>query len=200
MKPTALLFLTALAAAALLQAADTPAANKPEAKPAEPAKPAETKPATTQPLLKVTKSDEEWRSLLSAEQFRVTRTAGTEAPHGKAYEEFNAQGEGTYYCVCCATELFTSSTKFHSGCGWPSFYDQSKANNVLERVDDSHGMRRVEVLCKKCEAHLGHVFEKEGFNTPTDRRYCINGVALQFVPKGGKAPEPKGKPAAEIKK
>jgi peptide-methionine (R)-S-oxide reductase len=197
MKPTPLFLLTAaaLAAAAMLSAADT-AAPKPDAKPAETA----TKPVETKPLLKVTKSDEEWRSLLTAEQFRVARKAGTEAPHGKAYEEFNAQGEGTYYCVCCATELFTSSTKFHSGCGWPSFYDQSKANNVLERVDDSHGMRRVEVVCKKCEAHLGHVFEKEGFNTPTDRRYCINGVALQFVPKGGKAPEPKGKPAAEEKK
>jgi peptide-methionine (R)-S-oxide reductase len=182
----ATLLLVVLAQITLLRAAE-PATND------EKAKPTETTVETSQ-TPKVTKSDEEWRSLLTPEQFRVARKAGTEAPHGKAYEEFNAQGEGTYYCVCCGNELFTSSTKFHSGSGWPSFYDKSKANNVVEKVDDSHGMTRVEVVCKVCDAHLGHVFEKEGFNTPTDRRYCINGVSMTFVEKGGKAPTPKGKP------
>jgi peptide-methionine (R)-S-oxide reductase len=157
----------------------------------KPAAEATQKSAEPKLTLKVKKSDEEWRAVLSDEQYRVARKAGTERSHGKAYEEFNAQGEGTYYCVCCASELFTSSTKFHSGCGWPSFYDQSKAKNVLERADvDGH---RIEVLCKVCDAHLGHVFEGEGFKTPTDRRFCINGVAMTFVEKGGKAPEPKGK-------
>lgn len=135
----------------------------------------------------VMKSDDEWRKKLSEEQFRVTREKGTERPFGETYEEFNKQGEGAYHCVCCGVELFTSDKKFHSGCGWPSFYDQSKAKNVLETRDaDGH---RIEVTCKRCGAHLGHVFEKEGYNTPTDRRFCINGVALKHVPKGGVVPK-----------
>jgi len=138
---------------------------------------------------KVTKTDDEWRKKLTPEQYAVTRHAATESPFGEAYEKFNAQGEGTYYCVCCGAELFTSKEKFHSGCGWPSFYDQSKAKNVAEHVDDSHGMHRVEVVCKRCDAHLGHVFEKEGYATPTDRRFCINAAALNYVAKGGAAPK-----------
>ena len=93
---------------------------------------------------KVVKTDEEWRKKLTPEQYAITRHAATEAPNGKAYDEFNKQGEGTYYCVCCGAELFTSNEKFHSGCGWPSFYDSAKAKNVLERVDDAHGMRRAD--------------------------------------------------------
>lgn len=134
-------------------------------------------------------TDDDWKKILTEDQFAVTRKQGTERPFGHIYEEFEKQGEGTYYCVCCGAELFTSSEKFHSGCGWPSFYDASKAKNVLERVDNSHGMRRVETTCKRCGAHLGHVFEGEGFKTPTDRRFCINGVALKFVEKGGQAPK-----------
>lgn len=143
------------------------------------------------PKPEVTLSEEEWKKRLSEEQYRVTRTAGTERPFGKIYEEFEKQGEGTYYCVCCGVELFTSKEKFHSGCGWPSFYDASKAKNVLERSDDTLGMRRVETLCKRCGAHLGHVFEGESVSaaTPTKRRFCINGVALNYVPKGGEAPK-----------
>jgi peptide-methionine (R)-S-oxide reductase len=161
---------------------------------------AEDKPAPTQPNdtkkmedanahAKVIKSDEEWRKKLTPEQYAITRQAGTERANGPAYAKFNAEGEGTYYCVCCGAELFTSGEKFHSGCGWPSFYDASKAKNVLERKDDSHGMVRIETVCKRCDAHLGHVFEKEGYKTPTDRRFCINGAALVFVPKGGAAPK-----------
>jgi peptide-methionine (R)-S-oxide reductase len=136
-------------------------------------------------------SDEEWKKRLTAEQFAVARNAGTERPFGLIYETFEKQGEGTYYCVCCGVELFTSNEKFHSGCGWPSFYDASKAKNVFEKVDNSHGMARIETVCKRCGAHLGHVFEGESVSkdTPTNRRFCINGVALKFVEKGGKAPE-----------
>lgn len=156
----------------------TQAEDKPKADPKAPA----AKPA-------ITMTDEDWKKILTDEQFAVTRKQGTERPFGAIYEEFEKQGEGTYYCVCCGAELFTSKEKFHSGCGWPSFYDSSKAKNVLERVDNSHGMRRVETVCKRCEAHLGHVFEGEKFGTPTDRRFCINGVALKYVPKGGEAPK-----------
>lgn len=138
---------------------------------------------TKQP--KIVKTDKEWKEQLTEEQFRVTRKAGTERPFGKAYEEFKKQGEGTYYCVCCDKELFSSSEKFNSGCGWPSFYDPSKPHNVVEKRDVSHGMERVEVLCAHCDAHLGHVFTGEGFSTPTDKRYCINMAALRFVEPGG---------------
>ena len=186
MKPFATFIISAVVLPAFVSYAEEKPAQKPE----------EKKPATT---VKVTKSEDDWRKLLTDEQFRVTRKAGTERAHGEEYAKFNAQGEGTYYCVCCASELFTSNEKFHSGCGWPSFYDQSKAKNILEKKDTSHGMIRIEVVCKVCDAHLGHVFEGEGFKTPTDRRYCINGVAMTFVEKGGKAPEPKGKPAEEAK-
>lgn len=154
-------------------------------------KPAQPKTEETKKMenAKVMKSDDEWRKKLTPEQFAVTREAATERPFGAAYEKFNSEGEGTYYCVCCGAELFTSNEKFHSGCGWPSFYDSSKAKNVLERRDDSHGMLRIETVCKRCDAHLGHVFEKEGYKTPTDRRFCINGAALLFVPKGGTPPK-----------
>lgn len=149
----------------------------------------ETKMETLKP--EVVLSDEEWKKRLTAEQFAVARSAGTERPFGLIYETFEKQGEGTYYCVCCGVELFTSNEKFHSGCGWPSFYDASKAKNVFEKVDNSHGMARIETVCKRCGAHLGHVFEGESVSkdTPTNRRFCINGVALKFVEKGGKAPE-----------
>ncbi len=156
-------------------------------------KPAPTKPAEEKKMeesnAKVIKTEDEWRKKLTPEQYAVTRLAGTERPNGAAYEKFNAEGEGTYYCVCCGVELFTSKEKFHSGCGWPSFYDASTAKNVLEKKDMSHGMVRVETVCKRCDAHLGHVFDKEGYKTPTDRRFCINGAALLFVPKGGTPPK-----------
>ena len=134
--------------------------------------------------LKVTKIDEEWRKILTPEQYRVLRQAGTERAFGPAYEEFKQQGEGSYVCGGCGAELFSSKGKFDSHCGWPSFYDPANATNVVTREDRTHGAVRIEVLCAKCGGHLGHVFKGEGFDTPTDQRYCINGVALKFVPAG----------------
>jgi peptide-methionine (R)-S-oxide reductase len=146
--------------------------------------------APPQPMEKVVKSEEEWKNLLDPARFAITRKAGTEAPFGEVYKEFKAQGEGTYFCVCCGNKLFTSKTKFDSGCGWPSFYDPASAAGVTEKPDRSGGWLRTEVLCSKCDAHLGHVFEGEGFDTPTDRRFCINGLALRYVPAAPPAPPP----------
>jgi peptide-methionine (R)-S-oxide reductase len=161
---------------------------------------AATPPA--QPTGKVEKTDEEWKKILTPEQYRILRQAGTERPNGEVYKEFNKQGAGTYYCAGCGAELFTSNEKFDSHCGWPSFYDPSKAKNVTTRDDFSGGMVRTEVNCAKCGGHLGHVFKGEGFDTPTDQRYCINGVALKFVPAtAAKQEEPqKEEPKAEDKK
>lgn len=145
--------------------------------------PMETAPRPpAQPAGTVEKSDAEWRRLLTPEQFRVLRSAGTERPHGTVYRQFQEQGAGTYYCAGCGAELFSSRHKFDSGCGWPAFYDPAEACNVRTRKDFSLGAVRTEVLCARCGGHLGHVFEGEGFPTPTDQRYCINGVALVFVP------------------
>lgn len=140
----------------------------------------DTKPE--QPTDKVVKTDAEWKKLLTAEQYRIARKAGTELPDGAIYKEWKKQGAGTYYCVGCNAELFHSKTKFDARCGWPAFYDASQHKNVTTKVDLSGGRKRIEVLCAKCDAHLGHVFEGEGFNTPTDKRYCINGIVLKFVP------------------
>lgn len=127
-------------------------------------------------------TDEEWKKRLTPEQYRILRQAGTERSNGQVYKEFKAQGGGTYYCAGCNTELFSSKEKFDSHCGWPSFYDPSKAKNVKTKVDRSGLMVRTEVICAVCDGHLGHVFLGEGFDTPTDKRYCINGTALKFVP------------------
>jgi peptide-methionine (R)-S-oxide reductase len=135
-----------------------------------------------EPAGKVTKTESEWRAALTPEQYRILREAGTERPNGEVYKEFKKQGDGSYHCAGCGALLFSSKEKFDSGCGWPSFYDPAKAQNVRTRKDISLGMIRIEVLCAVCDGHLGHVFEGEGFNTPTDKRYCINGVGLVFVP------------------
>jgi peptide-methionine (R)-S-oxide reductase len=133
-----------------------------------------------QPQQPVKKSDAEWKQLLTPEQYRIARQSGTEAPNGKIYEQFKKQGAGTYYCAGCNAKLFSSKEKFDSHCGWPSFYDPANAKNI-KQIPDPDG-RRIEVRCAVCDAHLGHVFKGEGFNTPTDLRYCINGTVLKFVP------------------
>jgi peptide-methionine (R)-S-oxide reductase len=141
-----------------------------------------SKDVPTQPSGKVERTDEEWKKILTPEQYHILRQAGTERPNGKIYEEFKKQGGGTYYCAGCDAELFSSKEKFDSHCGWPSFYDPANAKNVVTKQDFSLGAVRTEVLCAKCGGHLGHVFTGEGFDTPTDKRYCINGTALKFVP------------------
>lgn len=133
-----------------------------------------------QPQKPVKKTDAEWKKQLTPEQYRIARKAGTERPNGDVYKQFKKQGAGTYYCVGCDAELFSSTVKFDSRCGWPSFYDPSKAKNVKAIIDPDGS--RTEVRCAVCDAHLGHIFTGEGFNTPTDKRYCINGTVLKFVP------------------
>jgi len=132
---------------------------------------------------KVMKTEEEWKAQLTSEEFRILRKAGTERPNGKIYQEFKEHGAGVYFCIGCDTELFSSNEKFDSHCGWPSFFDPSQVKNVKTSVDYLLGYPRTEVLCAVCDGHLGHVFTGEGFDTPTDKRYCINGTVLRFRPK-----------------
>jgi peptide-methionine (R)-S-oxide reductase len=124
----------------------------------------------------VEKSEKEWKLSLSPEQFRVLRQCGTEPPFSGKYV-YNKE-KGTYVCVGCGNKLFSSDTKFESGSGWPSFWEKLSDESVDLRPDNSHGMRRIEVVCKKCGGHLGHVFEDGP--KPTGLRYCINSIALDF--------------------
>ncbi len=122
------------------------------------------------------KSDSYWKKKLSSEQYKIMRAKGTEAPFSGKY--FDHKVDGRYCCVACGSELFSSETKFDSGTGWPSFTDPANKKNIELKEDLSHGMRRVEVLCKKCGGHLGHVFD----DGPNGRsRFCINSACLNFV-------------------
>jgi len=126
-------------------------------------------------------TDDEWRKRLNPQQFHVLREAGTDRPFGADYEEFKKQGGGTYVCTGCGSPLFYSNTKFDARCGWPSFYDPASTDAVKTIRDESMGMVRTEVVCANCGSHLGHRFDGEGFNTPTDQRYCINATSLRFI-------------------
>ena len=130
----------------------------------------------------VSKTDEEWRAELSPAEYQVLRQAGTERPYVGEYTD--TKTEGVYACRACGAELFTSDTKFDSHCGWPSFYSPLAGDSVEYIEDVSMGMKRVEVRCATCGSHLGHVFEGEGYGTPTDQRYCINSISLTMRPKG----------------
>jgi peptide-methionine (R)-S-oxide reductase len=140
-----------------------PASNSPAAEPA------------------VHKSDAEWREELTPEEYHVLRQSGTERPY--TGENWDTHTAGVYQCRACGTELFTSNEKFDSHCGWPSFWAPLAEGTVRYIHDRTLGMERVEVRCAACDSHLGHVFEGEGYGTPTDQRYCINSVSLKLVPR-----------------
>ena len=126
-------------------------------------------------------SETQWRDKLTDEEFYVLRQGGTEPPGVGEYTETTT--EGIYRCRACGAELFRSTEKFASHCGWPSFFSPLAGDNVVERTDTSHGMVRTEVLCATCGSHLGHVFAGEGYETPTDLRYCINSICLTLEEK-----------------
>src|SRR3954453_15516073 len=131
---------------------------------------------------RVEKTKDEWRAELSPEEYAILREAATERPWtGPLLEENRV---GVYRCRACGTELFRSETKFESHCGWPSFYAPSAGDRVRLIEDNSMFMRRVEVRCATCDSHLGHVFSGEGYDTPTDDRYCINSISLTLEPAG----------------
>ena len=129
---------------------------------------------------KVRKSEEEWRRELTPEQYRVTREKGTERPFTGEYED--TKDAGTYVCVACGNPLFSSEAKYDSGSGWPSFFEPLPGESVATESDDSHFMERTEVLCGRCDAHLGHVFDDGP--QPTGQRYCMNSVALKLEKEG----------------
>ncbi len=129
----------------------------------------------------VEKSDAEWREELSPDEYAVLRKSGTERAFTGKYTD--TETEGVYSCRACGAELFRSDHKFHSHCGWPSFYAPLAGESVEYVEDRSHGMKRVEVRCASCGSHLGHLFEGEGYDTPTDQRYCINSISLTLEPK-----------------
>ncbi len=142
----------------------------------------------------VEKTDEEWREELTPEEYAVLRKAATERPFTGEYTD--SETVGVYRCKACQAELFRSDTKFHSGCGWPSFYQP--ISDTIEYISDtSHGMVRTEVRCARCGSHLGHVFP-DGYGTPTGDRYCINSVSLTLEPvEGSAAPDPMSVTEAE---
>jgi peptide-methionine (R)-S-oxide reductase len=129
------------------------------------------------------RTEDEWKTRLTPAEFRVLSKAGTEPAWTGEYVDTKTQG--VYRCRACGAELFTSETKFDSHCGWPSFYTPLAEDRVRYIEDRSMGMHRVEVRCARCDSHLGHVFSGEGYDTPTDQRYCINSISLTLVPAAG---------------
>ena len=131
----------------------------------------------------VQKTDEQWREELSPQEYQVLRKAGTERPYTGEY--WDTKTAGVYQCRACGSDLFTSSEKFDSHCGWPSFFAPLAEGKVRYLHDRSMGMDRIEVRCANCDSHMGHLFEGEGFDTPTDQRFCINSISVKLVPADG---------------
>lgn len=129
---------------------------------------------------RVIKTEAEWREKLTPEQFRIARQGGTERAFTGVY--YDNHESGTYRCICCDAELFTSDAKYDSGSGWPSFFEPWAKDRVTTKVDGSHGMQRIEINCARCDAHLGHVFDDGP--RPTGLRFCVNSASLQFEKKG----------------
>lgn len=129
---------------------------------------------------RVIKTEAEWREKLTPEQFRIARQGGTERAFTGVY--YDNHESGTYRCICCDAELFTSDAKYDSGSGWPSFFEPWAKDRVTTKVDASHGMQRIEINCARCDAHLGHVFDDGP--RPTGLRFCVNSASLQFEKKG----------------
>lgn len=144
--------------------------------------PSDFSPQTEQPLSREQAqalSEQQWLQRLSPEAFQILRQAGTEQPYTGEY--WDTEDVGTYSCRACGVELFESDTKFDARCGWPSFYAPTDNDKITYVEDESMGMTRVEVRCANCESHLGHVFAGEGFDTPTDLRYCLNSLSLDLT-------------------
>ena len=131
-----------------------------------------------QDTFKVQKTEEEWKKILSPEEFEILRKAGTETPYNNEYEKHYESG--IYVCAACGNKLFESNTKYESFCGWPSFWDTIDSTAITTRLDTRYGMERTEIVCAKCDGHLGHVFEDGP--PPTGLRYCMNSVAMDFIP------------------
>eukprot|EP00761_Pharyngomonas_kirbyi_P004269 gb/GECH01004273.1/.p1 GENE.gb/GECH01004273.1/~~gb/GECH01004273.1/.p1 ORF type:complete len:134 (+),score=37.06 gb/GECH01004273.1/:1-402(+) len=126
---------------------------------------------------KIKKSEDEWKNQLTSEEYEVARKGGTERPFSGRY--WDNKKKGVYECVCCGTPLFSSDTKYESGTGWPSFYAPVDESNVETKTDSSLGMKRTEIVCSKCDCHLGHVFD-DGPTDTTGKRYCTNSCSLKF--------------------
>ena len=127
-------------------------------------------------MKKIIKSDKEWKKILTEDEFLITRKKGTEAPFsGKEFKIING---GLFNCKCCGADLFNSTSKYDSGCGWPSFFDQISPDAIKKITDYSHGMNRVEIICSRCDSHLGHIFE-DGPN-PSGQRYCVNSLSIEY--------------------
>jgi peptide-methionine (R)-S-oxide reductase len=137
-------------------------------------------PATDDTAYPQRKAEEQWRAELTPQEYHVLREAGTERAFTGEYTD--TETAGVYSCRACGAELFRSTEKFHSGCGWPSFFSPLAGDSIIEIEDRSMGMVRTEVRCASCGSHLGHVFAGEGYGTPTDLRYCINSVSLRLEP------------------